>query len=377
MDGELTDTDAAIRVRDVTKHYGDLPAVDGVSLTIAEGEFFTMLGPSGCGKTTTLRIIGGFERPDRGRIELRGEDVTDVPPNRRNVHMVFQSYALFPHLSVHDNVAFGLKVAGERRSEQRRRVEAALDLVNLDNVGRRRPHQLSGGQQQRVALARALVNSPAALLFDEPLGALDVKLRRQLQGELKRIQIETGTTFVYVTHDQDEAFAMSDRIAVMRDGRVEQLGDARDIYANPATPFVADFVGSLTWVSFTVESQRGDIAIGRPSAHERVVAQSGFDAAVGATIRAAIRPERVRVTARDSAPVPDDVTQLSGIIADIVFLGSTIHYRITTAVGEIAAEQMDDGHRSELDRGAEVYVAWRAEDARIMSEPAVAIAGAV
>src|SRR5438309_6674203 len=236
---------AAIGLVGVSKRFGTHAAVDDVTLEIAEGECFSLLGPSGCGKTTTLRMVAGFELPDAGRIVLKGNDVTEVPANRRPVNMVFQQYALFPHMSIYDNVAFGLKVKRVPRGEHSERVHEMLRVVELEGLERRRTRQLSGGQQQRVALARALVNKPAALLLDEPLGALDVKLRKQMQFELKRIQAELGTTFVYVTHDQEEALAMSDRIAVMNGGRVEQIGTPREIYERPQTPFVADFVGSL------------------------------------------------------------------------------------------------------------------------------------
>ena len=224
----------AIALERVTKRFGKTAAVDDVSLSIGDGEFFSLLGPSGCGKTTTLRMIAGFEQPDEGRILLQGDDVTTVPPSRRPLNMVFQQYALFPHMSIYDNVAFGLRVSRVPRAEHRERIEKMLRVVELEGFEKRRIRQLSGGQQQRVALARALVKEPAALLLDEPLGALDVKLRKQMQHELKRIQAELGTTFVYVTHDQEEALAMSDRIAVMNGGRVEQIGSPREIYERPA-----------------------------------------------------------------------------------------------------------------------------------------------
>src|SRR5215212_167577 len=233
-----------IRLVGVRKHYGDVAAVDGVDLEVRRGEFFTLLGPSGSGKTTCLRMIAGFERPDEGRIELAGEDVSRLPPAERDVNTVFQDYALFPHMSVGDNVAYGLKVKKVAKAERARRVEEALEMVRLDGYGDRRPSQLSGGQRQRVALARALVNRPRVLLLDEPLGALDLKLRQQLQVELKRIQSDVGITFVYVTHDQDEALTMSDRIAVFRDGQIEQVGAPAEVYEHPVNAFVAGFVGT-------------------------------------------------------------------------------------------------------------------------------------
>src|SRR5437016_10867512 len=244
---------AAIGLVGVSKRFGTHAAVDDVTLEIAEGEFFSLLGPSGCGKTTTLRMIAGFETPDAGTIVLDGTDATRIPANRRPVNMVFQHYALFPHMSIYDNIAFGLKVKRVPRQEHGDRVHEMLRVVELEGLERRRIRQLSGGQQQRVALARALVNRPAALLLDEPLGALDVKLRKQMQLELKRIQTELGTTFVYVTHDQDEALAMSDRIAVRSEERVEQIGSPREIYEHPTTSFVADFIGSLNALEFTAQ----------------------------------------------------------------------------------------------------------------------------
>ena len=243
-----------IRLDNLEKRFGDVLAVDHVSLDVGTGEFFSLLGPSGCGKTTTLRMIGGFELPTGGRILLRDRDMTREPPDKRPVNMVFQHYALFPHLTVGDNVAFGPKRKGLAKDEVRRRVGDALALVRLEAFEKRKPNQLSGGQQQRVALARALANRPDVLLLDEPLGALDLKLRRQLQIELKRIQSEVGITFVYVTHDQEEALTMSDRIAVMNAGQVEQLGTPEELYERPSTRFVADFIGTTNLLRATVES---------------------------------------------------------------------------------------------------------------------------
>src|SRR5437899_1668748 len=266
---------AAIGLVGVSKRFGTHAAVDDVSLEIGESEFFSLLGPSGCGKTTTLRMVAGFELPDTGRIVLKGNDVTNVPANRRPVNMVFQHYALFPHMSIYDNVTFGLKVKHVPRQEHRERVQDILRVVSLEGLERRRTRQLSGGQQQRVALARALVNRPAALLLDEPLGALDVKLRKQMQLELKRIQAELGTTFVYVTHDQEEALAMSNRIAVMNGGRVEQIGTPRDIYQHPQTAFVADFIGSLNALELRVDELVGGYAVMRSGEAERIVVPIG------------------------------------------------------------------------------------------------------
>jgi spermidine/putrescine transport system ATP-binding protein len=249
-----------VKLEGLSKRFGDMTAVDDISLVVGSGEFFSLLGPSGCGKTTTLRMIGGFEDPSEGTISLGGEDVTHLPPNRRNVNTVFQSYALFPHLNVHENVAFGLKRMKVPGDEITKRVTDMLDLVSLSGYGERRTTQLSGGQQQRVALARALVNRPEVLLLDEPLGALDLKLRKQMQLELKRIQTEVGITFIYVTHDQDEAMTMSDRIAVMNKGRLEQLGLPEEVYETPATGFVASFLGASNLLPGRVEDASGDPA---------------------------------------------------------------------------------------------------------------------
>src|SRR5712691_7466507 len=295
------DGSVAIALEGVSKRFGGVAAVDDVSLAIREGEFFSLLGPSGCGKTTTLRMIAGFETPDEGRIVLQGRDVTSVSPNRRPVNMVFQHYALFPHMSIYDNVTFGLKVKHVPRQEHRERVQDILRVVSLEGLERRRTRQLSGGQQQRVALARALVNWPAALLLDEPLGALDVKLRKQMQLELKRIQSELGTTFVYVTHDQEEALAMSDRIAVMNGGRVEQIGSPREIYERPQTAFVADFIGSLNALDFSVHELVGEYALMRLGERERLVVTAGSGLRAGDSLRVAVRPERVQIAPLDGA----------------------------------------------------------------------------
>src|SRR5437868_4042394 len=260
-------TVAAIQLDDVVKEYlshGEVvQAVKGVSLSIEEGEFFSLLGPSGCGKTTTMRMIAGFEEPSRGIVKLYGNNVTNVPPNKRDVNMVFQSYALFPHMSVWENVAFGLKQKKTSPAEVKRRVGEMLEIVALTGREKRRPREMSGGQQQRVAVARALVNNPRALLLDEPLGALDLKLRQAMQIELKRIQREVGITFVYVTHDQSEALTMSDRIAVMNDGLVEQLASPRDIYEAPATPFVAGFIGTSNLLAGTLSGGALEISGGK------------------------------------------------------------------------------------------------------------------
>ena len=317
----------AIALTGVSKQFGGVAAVNDVSLEIGEGEFFSLLGPSGCGKTTTLRMIAGFETPDVGRVVLQGSDVTTTPANRRPVNMVFQQYALFPHMTIYDNVAFGLKMRGVPRADHRERVTEILRIVSLEGYERRRPRQLSGGQQQRVALARALVNRPTALLLDEPLGALDVKLRKHMQLELKRIQHELGTTFVYVTHDQDEALAMSDRIAVMNGGRVEQLGTPRQVYEQPTTEFVADFIGSLNVVD--------------------------LDGA-----RIAIRPEHVHV-----GTPPEGASQLSGTLAEVVYLGMYAQLHVDTPVGRIVSHRLAGEPAARLAPRAAVTVWWSPDEA--------------
>src|SRR4051794_29611312 len=271
-------------------------AVKQVDLAIEQGEFFSMLGPSGCGKTTTMRMIAGFEEPTRGSVLLYGKDVTGVPPNHRDVNMVFQSYALFPHMSVFENVAFGLRRKGVAKGEITTRVGEMLDIVGLSGREKRRPRELSGGQQQRVALARALVNGPRALLLDEPLGALDLKLRQAMQVELKRIQREVGITFVYVTHDQGEALTMSDRIAVMNDGLIEHLGTPREIYEHPATKFVAGFIGTSNLLDGVVTAVSGALAVVEIGPGERLVVPATHPLSPGDPVELTVRPEKIELT---------------------------------------------------------------------------------
>jgi spermidine/putrescine transport system ATP-binding protein len=359
----------AISLEGVQKRFGEVQAVREMTADIPEGEFFTMLGPSGCGKTTTLRMIAGFEQPDDGRILLRGDDVTDVPPNRRNVNMVFQHYALFPHMSIYDNVAFGLKLKKLGKAETRERVSELLRIVELEGYEKRRPSQLSGGQQQRVALARALVNRPAALLLDEPLGALDVKLRKQLQLELKRIQSELGTTFVYVTHDQEEALTMSDRIAVMNDGLVEQVGSPRDIYEHPQTAFVADFIGSLNAFDFRVDSVEGELAVMKVSEGGRLVVAASGATRPGATVKVAVRPERIRIDAANGRP-PEGGSRVDGTIAQAVYLGSLTQFHVDTECGRIVSHRMNDEPAAGLGEGRRVTLTWAPEHSAVLAEPA-------
>jgi spermidine/putrescine transport system ATP-binding protein len=358
------DRSAAIALEGVTKGFGKVAAVQDVSISIAEGEFFSLLGPSGCGKTTSLRMIAGFEQPDSGRILLHGDDVTRVPPNRRPVNMVFQQYALFPHMSVYDNVAFGLKVKHVARSEHAGRIKEILGVVELEGLEKRRPRQLSGGQQQRVALARALVNSPAALLLDEPLGALDVKLRKQMQLELKAIQTDVGTTFVYVTHDQEEALAMSDRIAVMNGGRVEQIGSPREVYESPATAFVADFIGSLNAFDFRLDERVGGNGVMRVGEGERIVVPVEAGNRAGETLRAAVRPEHVRVEPANRS-VLDGGSRLEGTLAEVVFLGMYTQFHVDTSAGRFVAHRVGDDSAT-LEPGARVALSWGAEQASLL-----------
>jgi spermidine/putrescine transport system ATP-binding protein len=355
----------AIAFEGVSKRFGRALAVSDLSLAIHEGEFFSLLGPSGCGKTTTLRMIAGFELPDEGRLLLQGRDVTRVPANKRPVNMVFQQYALFPHMSVYDNVAFGLKVKRVARAEHGERITRMLKVVELEGLERRRPRQLSGGQQQRVALARALVNRPAALLLDEPLGALDVKLRKQMQLELKRIQHELGTTFVYVTHDQEEALAMSDRIAVMNGGQVEQIGSPREMYEHPTTAFVADFIGSLNAVELTVTDVVGPYAVMRLDERQRVVVPVDADVHVGDELRVAVRPERVRIAPVD-AEVPETGSRLDGVVIQIVYLGMYTQFHVETRNGRMISNRLADEVLAEITGGARVALHWEPEHTSVL-----------
>jgi spermidine/putrescine transport system ATP-binding protein len=357
----------AIALEGVSKRFGKHLAVDDVSLAIQEGEFFSLLGPSGCGKTTTLRMIAGFEVPDEGRIVLQGKDVTRLFSNRRPVNMVFQQYALFPHMSIYDNVAFGLKVKRVPRGEHEGRVREMLRVVELEGYERRKPRQLSGGQQQRVALARALINLPAALLLDEPLGALDVKLRKQMQLQLKRIQHDLGTTFVYVTHDQEEALAMSDRIAVMNGGLVEQIGSPREIYERPETAFVADFIGSLNVLELTVDEVVGAYAVMRPGEAERVVVAVGPETRTGDAVRVATRPEQVRIEPVESDS-PEGESRLEGTISEIVFLGMYTQFHVDTRAGHVVSHRLADESLAALDVGSKVALHWAPEHASLLDD---------
>jgi spermidine/putrescine transport system ATP-binding protein len=331
---------AAIELVAVEKEFAagghDVRAVEHVDLRIAEGEFFSLLGPSGCGKTTTLRMIAGFEEPTSGQILLHGRDMVGVPPFRRDVNMVFQQYALFPHMDVFENVAFGLRRKKVAKDEIARRVAEALALVELQGREKRRPRQLSGGQQQRVALARALVNRPRALLLDEPLGALDLKLRQAMQLELKRIQREVGITFVYVTHDQEEALTMSDRLVVMNAGRIEQLGSPRELYEYPATRFVANFIGTSNILTGRLERKGDAWALAGLGPDQRVIVTDAGQAAHGEEVDLAVRPEKVVLRAEHDPPPPDRCA-LRATVTEVVYLGTSTQYRTVTDAGTAVA----------------------------------------
>jgi spermidine/putrescine ABC transporter ATP-binding subunit len=353
----------AIELVGVVKEFrtgGDvIAAVREMDLQIVEGEFFSLLGPSGCGKTTTMRMIAGFEEPTAGTIRLHGQDVTDVSPNKRDVNMVFQSYALFPHMDVFENVAFGLRRKGVAKPDVTRRVNEMLQIVNLDGRSHRRPRELSGGQQQRVALARALVNNPRALLLDEPLGALDLKLRQAMQVELKRIQREVGITFVYVTHDQNEALTMSDRIAVMNDGSIDQLASPREIYEHPATKFVAGFIGTSNLLAGTAAKVTGTEAVIDVSADERIVVPvRDLDISEGSALELTVRPEKIDLSAERPA---GSGCALRGTVTEVVYLGTSTNFSVQTTTGaEVVVFQQNSASAGELAvRGDTVWLSWQ------------------
>ena len=357
-----------IRIERVTKKFGDTVAVDDISFEIPGGEFFSMLGPSGCGKTTTLRMIAGFEDPTAGRIILEGKDVSFVRPAKRNVNMVFQAYGLFPHMTVAQNVAFGPKIKKVPKSEIAVRVEEALSTVRMDTLADRRPAHLSGGQQQRVALARALVNRPAALLLDEPLGALDLKLRKEMQLELKRIHATTGTTFVYVTHDQEEALTMSQRIAVMKDGLVQQVATPRELYERPANAFVAGFIGTSNVLTVRPDSVRDGLAVMDLGNGDRICAPDTGVGSGGET-KIIVRPERMRVWGgRDG----EGMSRVQGTIAEVVYLGSMTQLIIDLKTGErVTVHELNDDLTGALPRtGDPVVVQWAAESSFVIDDTA-------
>ena len=384
MDGTLTEHEqqapapavesasADVRLDRVVKRYGDVTAVGGVDLEIARGEFFTLLGPSGSGKTTCLRLIAGFERPDSGRILLGGRDVTALPPAERDVNTVFQDYALFAHMTVAANVGYGLRVKRVARGERERRVAEALAMVRLGGFGDRRPSQLSGGQRQRVALARALVNRPRVLLLDEPLGALDLKLRQQLQVELKRIQQEVGITFVYVTHDQEEALTMSDRIAVVDGGRIVQVGTPRTVYERPDSPFVAGFVGVSNLLELPVERVEGDSVRLRLARGDAVLAPAGAGAgaATGRIAVVTVRPERIALHDASQAP-PPGACHARGTVRESLYAGPATRFVVDLdgggellVVRQNGASSLED---AEALKGRPVVLVWARESTRVIA----------
>ena len=345
---------SVVEIQDVTKRFGETLALDGVSVRIEEGELFALLGPSGSGKTTLLRAIAGFVDPETGIIRIDGDAMHHLPVHRRDIGMVFQHYALFPHMSVFDNVAFGLSVRGVSRSETAERVRAMLALVQLEGYERRRPGQLSGGQQQRVALARALVTRPRVLLLDEPLGALDKRLRRRMQVELRQIQREVGITTVFVTHDQEEALTLSDRIALLDAGRLIQSGPPQAVYERPATVFAADFLGDANFFS------------GRARSDGRVMAPWGREIATaeppggtGGEVTLAVRPEKMRI-ARTGAPEADGAGGLTGTVTSVLYAGSTVTYRV--ACGDLEVTVLEQNREARpVSQGESVTVSWRPE----------------
>ena len=338
-----------IRFKGVTKRFGDFTAIDDLTLDIYRREFFALLGPSGCGKTTMMRMLAGFETPTTGTIELDGQDIADVPANKRSVNMMFQSYALFPHLSVWDNIAFGLRRETSDKDRIAARVEEMLTLTRLEKFARRKPHQISGGQKQRVALARSLAKAPKLLLLDEPLGALDAKLREATQFELMDIQEKTGTTFVIVTHDQEEAMTVASRVAVMDEGRVKQVATPEVIYETPNSTYVADFIGDVTLISGVArardmreddQSENG-IAIEWAEGHPPLIASETDSALIGHKVTLALRPEKVTI----SKDRPDAVNMLEGKVVDIAYLGNLSTYHVVLANGQMIKAQTANTRR--------------------------------
>jgi spermidine/putrescine transport system ATP-binding protein len=356
-----------VQLVDIVKKFGDVAAVAGINLHMPDGEFFTMLGPSGCGKTTTLRMIAGFEQPTEGEILLDGVNMAYTPPHKRNVNTVFQSYALFPHMNVFDNVAFGLRRQKVNKAELTQRVGDALELVQMERFAKRKPTQLSGGQQQRVALARALVLKPAVLLLDEPLGALDAKLRKQLQVELKALQQQVGITFVYVTHDQEEALTMSDRIAVMSEGLVEQVAPPQEVYEEPSTTFVADFLGVSNLMSVTAHGEQGGRA--RLSLGDFELQAGQGDLTLTGETKVVIRPERVALEPQDAT----GENRVPGMVNRIVYLGNANQVIVHLATGEtVQALVQNTGEEHHYRQGDPVRVHMPVEALRVLTDTGVA-----
>jgi spermidine/putrescine transport system ATP-binding protein len=364
----------SVQLEHVYKDYGSTRAVDGISLSVEQGEFLTLLGPSGCGKTTTLRMIGGFEYPTAGRVAIGGVDMGNRPPYRRPVNTVFQNYALFPHMTVGQNVGYGLEMARVPKAERQRRVAEILDLVRLPQVESRKPSQLSGGQQQRIALARALINRPQVLLLDEPLGALDLKLRKAMQLELKSLNHEVGITFIYVTHDQDEALTMSDRIAVMNAGKILQLGDPRDIYERPRSRFVADFIGETNLLRGTVDEVDGSIAtIGLPGVGQirATAGESELPPTAGTSVEVVVRPERMSLHHSASLrSAHESENRLDGSIVDAIYLGTHTQYVVRFADGQSSTvhSQNTSGRETDFRLGDPATILFTFENASVLGE---------
>jgi spermidine/putrescine transport system ATP-binding protein len=360
-------SDTVIALERVNKQFGSVAAVDNVELDIQRGEFISLLGPSGCGKTTTLRMIAGFETPTSGRILVDGKDVSDIPPYRRHVNMVFQQYALFPHMNVFDNVAFGPRSQHVASSEIGNRVTEMLKTVHLEGFEKRRPNQLSGGQQQRVALARALVNYPSALLLDEPLGALDLKLRRAMQLELKRIQRDVGITFVYVTHDQEEALTMSDRVVVMNEGKVQQIGSPEEIYARPASSFVAGFIGVANLLPAMVGRVEGDeMLLSFASGGRTMAGLEGRTFRPDEAVLVVLRPERLSISL--DLPADETIGRVQAKVMDIVFQGPVVRFDLQTLdESQLVVLLMAHERPSGIESGDEVWVTWDPEIAYSLS----------
>ncbi len=369
----LTAAPGAVELRSLSKYYGPAVAVDNVSLTVQAGEFLSLLGPSGCGKTTTLRLIGGFELPDDGSIQISGRHVEDLPPHKRPVNTVFQAYALFPHMKVADNVAYGLRLSGVPKAEVAQRVSRALEMVRMGAFAGRKPAQLSGGQQQRIALARALVNRPAVLLLDEPMSALDRKLREEMQVELKLLQREVGTTFIFVTHDQEEALSMSDRIAVMKDGRIEQIGTASDVYDAPESAFVAGFIGRQNSFDGTIsrfDSAGVSVQTAGLSLFSARPVKGSVPASSGAQVTAAIRPESVTVTTPASTVAPESpspVNSIGGTLLGVSELGHSLQLVIHTPNDNQILARLPRAANPPTELGSPVLCSWSADAVRIFT----------
>lgn len=352
---------AAVELEGVTKRFDDFVAVDNIDLEIADGEFFSLLGPSGCGKTTTLRMIAGFEFPTVGRLSIGGREIGLDPPDKRPVNTVFQNYALFPHMNVLENVMFGMLMQKVPKDEARKAATKAIGSVKLEALVNRKPNQLSGGQQQRVALARALVNEPKVLLLDEPLGALDLKLRQEMQSELKSLHSEVGITFVYVTHDQEEALTMSDRIGVMNEGKLLQIDDPTRIYEHPARRFVADFIGEINLMEAAVDSS-GTVKLG-----DKIIACAGPVAPGSSTVTIALRPESIDLTVNDEV-VEGAMNQIPGVVVRRTYFGDSHSYEIETAGGSLSIRRDNRPRNALFEPGQQVIVSWHPDASNVLED---------